>query len=312
MMNGTSAAFRVGLVFCLAGLAVGLRAFLSPDCFRGACSVSGLLSGGLVVVPGAATPQSERQEAPPSSVAPTLKTLADAQDQLFALIVNKDGLVRYGLLKSDAALQSALASLVRGYADMPTPPKDAPQDRLAFWCNAYNVNVLDQVLKAGMPKKVLDVEGLFDRRPIRVGRVSLTLNDLENTHIRPMGDPRVHAALNCAAVSCPALCGKAFRPETIDRQLDDQCRRWVNDPTKNRVENRILHLSMIFTWFESDFQVERFGSVIGFLRAYGNSDSGLGAFLAATDPGTAIEIESIQYDWKLNAAPTDGADAPGK
>jgi hypothetical protein len=38
-----------------------------------------------------------------------------------------------------------------------------------------------------------------------VGRGGLSLADLEHKIIRPYGDARIHAAINCASAGCPRL-----------------------------------------------------------------------------------------------------------
>lgn len=304
-MSGSGTGFRAGLVLSLAGGVIGVRAFFSPDCFRGACSVSGPMSGALIAGSGQDSDQQQQTPTTRPSVAPTLKTLADAQDALLSRVVDTNGLVRYSLLQSDTALRSALDSLVSGYAELPTPAAENTNKRLAFWCNAYNVNVMNEVLATGLPKRVLDVDGFFDKRVIRVGRLDLTLNDLENKYVRELGDPRIHAALNCAAVSCPALGRKAFRAETIDAQLDDLCVGWVNDTSRNRVDEATgtLHVSMIFKWFESDFTVKPYGSVTGFIRSFAKEDSAIGKHLKSRAKSGLVSIEYIEYDWTLNRAP---------
>jgi hypothetical protein len=39
----------------------------------------------------------------------------------------------------------------------------------------------------------------------RVGRGGMNLFDLEHKIIRPFGDPRIHAGINCASGGCPRL-----------------------------------------------------------------------------------------------------------
>ena len=125
--------------------------------------------------------------------------------QLLDAIVTVDGLVNYDLFKErKPVLQIGL--IVREYTKAEFP--DTPEKQLALWCNAYNANMLFQVMmersKPGFIS-VDKVDGLFDRRPITVASEGLTLNKLENERIRPMKDPRIHAALVCAAISCPVL-----------------------------------------------------------------------------------------------------------
>jgi hypothetical protein len=165
------------------------------------------------------------------------------------------------------------------------------------------------VMETDIPDRVIDVEGFFKSRAIVVGQQHLTLDRLENEFVRPMGDPRIHSALNCAAMSCPTLSRLAFRAATLDAQFDAQCRAWVNDPSKNRVDSSGIVLSEIFKWFASDFEVEPYEDRIGFLSHYATPGSEMAKTLAKR-PRPSIESERdeihfIPYDWSLNRSSSD-------
>ncbi|MCZ6836096.1 MAG: DUF547 domain-containing protein, partial [Planctomycetota bacterium] len=133
-----------------------------------------------------------------------------------------------------------------------------------------------------------------------------TLNILENDRIRPLGDPRTHAALVCAATSCPPLMAVPYFGPKIDEQLDAQCRLWVNDSQRNRVEDGKLLLSEIFKWYGVDFEVEPYGGVVGFVKTYATPGSDLASFL---DSNPDPEIEWLTYDWTLNRASANTVDS---
>lgn len=272
---------------------------------------------------------------PVKSIAPTLDSVADAFDELLAQIVTEDGLVKYSLLtapqsenpqdnNSTPNLHAALKSIVQAYALMPVPSlqdnkreaedtTSSNQDnqseskqtihnqRLAYLINAYNANVLMLVVEENLPLKVLDVDGFFDKKLIKVGRQDMTLNDLENKYIRVAGDPRIHAALNCAAISCPPISAKAYRTQTLDKQLNESCTLWVNDEKRNKVEKQTLKVSSIFTWFEKDFNVKPYNNTIGFLRHFAQPESKIGKLLEGVHKQNQTpELEYLEYDWSLN------------
>src|SRR5437763_1966360 len=118
----------------------------------------------------------------------------------------------------------------------------------------------------------------------------------EHEHLRKdFGEPRVHFAIVCASVTCPPLRSEAYRAADLDRQLDDQARRFLADPSRNRFDrrSRTLHLSSIFKWFREDFE-KAAGSLPAFVARY-------------VDPATAaaveepsVRIEFVDYDWSLN------------
>ena len=260
----------------------------------------------------AATPTSAPAQDPPPAapqVDPNARSsypvnsdmgMADrAFDLVLTEIVTQAGLVRYHALEADVHTgRLGLAIKRYGQADLPEDRKA----QIAYYCNVYNANLmLHALMEQHRPDftNLLDVKGLFDKRPVTVAGEPMPFNYLENDRIRPLGDPRIHAALVCGAMSCPPLRREVYRPEMLDVQLDDQCRRWVNDPSKNRVENGVLKLSEIFNWFGEDFNAAPYGGVVGFVRHYAAPGGELAAYLK-DNPDPAIEW--LPYDWSLNRA----------
>lgn len=173
--------------------------------------------------------------------------------------------------------------------------------RLAFWINAYNLLTLDLVRRHHPVASIRDIGSLF--RPVwkipvaRIEGSELTLDAIEHAILRPLGEPRIHAAIVCASKSCPPLRRVPFRPESIDADLDDAARRWLADPRKGVAldrASRTIRISRIFDWFEADF--EKGGGVIAFVTP----------FLAPADAawlrgsGRDAAIEYFDYDWSLN------------
>lgn len=228
-----------------------------------------------------------------------LAALDAVYGQLLRDAVTADGLVRYDLL-AETVSRGRLVLVVEGYASISTPKqRDAA---LAFLCNGYNANVLLMALDESRKpefKTVLDVPGFFDKRAITVGGKPMTLNDLENKVIRPFGDARIHAALVCAAMSCPPLRSEPFNADRLDEQLADQATRWVNDPTKNRLDRTGLEVSRIMEWYGEDFTREPYLGVAGFIRTYAKPDGDLARALAENPRAT---IRFLDYDWTLNQA----------
>jgi hypothetical protein len=74
-------------------------------------------------------------------------------------------------------------------------------------------------------------------------------------------DPRVHAALNCAAIGCPALRDEALAAVTLEALLDDGIRRVMADRSRsrNRMRDGRVEVSMVFKWFREEFEQGRQG-----------------------------------------------------
>ena len=215
-------------------------------------------------------------------------------------IVTPDGLVRYDVL-GESPRRRSLQAIVAVYAKADLPSGD--DEKLSFLCNAYNVNVLKMVVGETAKEdftSVMDIPGFFDTLSITVAGKQMTLNGLENEQIRPMGDPRIHAALVCAAMSCPPLRGEPYTAKRLDEQLNDQSRRWINDPTRNGIDEQgRLGVSMIMQWYGDDFSVDPYRGVVGFVRTFAEPAGPIGRRLSR---GDAPQVHFLKYDWRLNRA----------
>ena len=235
--------------------------------------------------------------APPVATAPALSPADAALAGVLKAIVTPDGFVRYDRIQGEVL--DALDQAVRGYAAAPRPADEA--GRIALWSNAYNANVLLMAHKESRKpafENVAKIPGFFDQRTITVAGERLTLNALENDRIRGIGDARIHAALVCAAVSCPPLRAEPFVGARLEAQLDDQARRWVDDATKNRVGASGLEVSRIFEWYGEDFVKPPYRSVADFIARHATPGTTI-AERAARGPSVTF----LEYDWTLNQAP---------
>ena len=206
----------------------------------------------------------------------------------------RGGLVAYDELRGSDILSRCTRDIESASPDaMPTPA-----DRLAFWINAYNLTVIQSVVRHDMPDRVTDVPGFFRGEKHVVAGRRVTLDEIESDIIRPSGDARIHAALVCAATSCPLLQPWAYTGEALDSQLDGASRGFLADENRNVVdwENRRVRLSKIFEWYGADFEAE-YGSVMGFVRAYGPNVQNR---RRANDDNADIEPQYLDYDWSLN------------
>jgi hypothetical protein len=174
-------------------------------------------------------------------------------------------------------------------------------ERLAFWTNAYNVLAIDLVTRNHPAESIRELGSLF--RPVwkreagSIGGRSYSLDEIEHEILRPMGEPRIHAAIVCASTSCPSLRREPYRASRLDLQLDDSLRRWLADPRKGaRIDRgkRTLFLSRIFDWFAEDFESR--GGVLAFLRPY--FPGPIRRFVEAQ--GDALRVRYLEYDWRLN------------
>jgi hypothetical protein len=194
--------------------------------------------------------------------------------------------VDYAGLRANADWKAVVASLAACQPD--GLRGDAA---LAFWINAYNVLAIDLVLHHYPVEGIRDIGSLL--RPVwkreagRVGGRPVSLHEIEHEILRPRGDPRIHVALVCASLSCPALLRAPYRAEDVDRQLNAQARSFLDDSRKGAVlEGRTLRLSRIFDWFAKDFAPE--GGVVAWVARY------------RPELNRAERVRYFDYDWSLN------------
>lgn len=205
--------------------------------------------------------------------------------------------VDYRALKRDPEWNAMLAQL----GSINPQSLSSRESRLAFWINAYNVLAIDTVLRSYPVDSIKDVGSLF--RPVwkrEAGRIhgrGYTLDEIEHEILRPMHEPRIHAAIVCASISCPNLLREPYEADRLEDQLDDSVRAWLRRPEKGLLLDRMedsVRLSPLFEWFEKDFGGR--SGVLAFVARYADSEDG--SWLRARGDGVAIEY--FDYDWGLN------------
>lgn len=177
----------------------------------------------------------------------------------------------------------------------------ARDEQLAYWINLYNALTVDVVLDHYPVDSIRDIDispGLFSvgpwgRKLVTVEGEALSLNDIEHRILRPIWqDPRIHYAVNCAAIGCPNLQAQAFTGDNADSMMEDAGRAFVNDPRGVSISGNRVTVSRIYDWFIEDFE----RSERGILRHLGEyAEPELAARL--TDIGA---LHDTYYDWSLN------------
>jgi len=171
-------------------------------------------------------------------------------------------------------------------------------EQFAFYVNAYNAWTIKLIL-SGYPgvKSIKDLGNIFKspwkKKICRIDGDVITLDDIEHNILRPrFKDPRVHFAINCAALSCPPLISEPYGGDTLDQQLDDSTRAFINNPERNYLKGDSLYVSKIFKWFAKDFNDD----AIGFFLKYANKE--FKKELEAKKD--RIKVKYLHYDWSLN------------
>ncbi len=224
-----------------------------------------------------------------------------------------NGLVDYAAIRADrTGLDNYIDELGSTSA---TAVNSAPRDtQLAFWINAYNACTMRRVVdhypierRAGLASIVNRVRGMpansirqipntFDGAFCTVAGKERSLDEIEHEIIRPMGEPRIHFAVNCAALSCPALAAEPYTGDALDEQLDASVAALVANSAHYRLERNsrpVVHLNKVLDWYKDDFGGEQ--GVLSFLLPY--LPEGDREFIESNGPA---QIEFEHYDWTLN------------
>jgi hypothetical protein len=212
---------------------------------------------------------------------------------LLAKYVKKGDVDYQGFKTDEKKLDQYLAVL-----ETVNSKKLSRNEQFAFYINAYNAWTIKLIL-SGYPgvQSIKDLGTIFKspwkKKICRIDGDVITLDDIEHKIIRPtFKDPRVHFAINCAALSCPPLISQPYLGSTLDLQLDDSTRAFVNDPKSNYFISNALHVSKIFKWFSEDFN----NDIIGFFLKYAKDD-----FKKELESKRKeIKIKYLHYDWSLN------------
>lgn len=181
--------------------------------------------------------------------------------------------------------------------------------QLAFLINVYNASTVDVILEEYPDiDSIKNIGFLFssawNQEFASLFGEPVTLDEIEHDMIRGWGrykEPRIHFAVNCAAIGCPALRGEAFVGDKLEMQLDDSTKKFLQDRSRNYFDNGRMYISSIFDWYEEDFEKGWGGanSVAEFLAAYATEldvDVATANKLRADD----IRIRHLRYDWDLN------------
>lgn len=318
LLAGSQEASREAFIRLLvAGGALVALSFLPPILKRLGVRAPGGSAALLLVAALAVAPRGvPAQVQPDTGVSAPVESLTDhaAFTEVLARVVHPPR-VDYASLKAERdGLDGYLETLAE------TDPEalgSAGEDaRLAFWINAYNACMLRQVIdhypikkkKGGLfsrlksavvsrpDNSVWQISDVFSGDFCEVAGRERSLDEIEHEIIRPMGEPRIHFAVNCAARSCPQLWPEAYTAERVRAQLDRAVRTFVDTPAHFSLaaaaEDPELRLNKVLDWFGEDFGGK--DGLRTFFAPYVREDQAT----LLLDPDT--DIEFFDYDWTLN------------
>ncbi|MEP2277808.1 DUF547 domain-containing protein [Maribacter sp.] len=198
-----------------------------------------------------------------------------------------NGKVKYAAIKSNPDVLNEVLNSAKGVS----VSKSNATTYQAFWINAYNLLVINGIVKNYPLKSPLDVAGFFDKTKYEVAGKSVTLNGIENDLLRAQfpTEPRFHFVLVCAGLGCPPIINAAYKPNLLEGQLQKQTVLAINNPKFIKVNKTKVQISQLFEWYKGDF--EQNGSTVDFINTYRKEQL----------PDNA-KVSYYSYDWSLNEA----------
>lgn len=230
--------------------------------------------------------------APPESAAAGSRPPDAAWAEVLSRFVDDAGRIDFtGLAKSPSDLDATLAWIARVSPASDPGSFPTPQSKLAYYVNAYNAIAMYDVIRSSFPPDLNAVKvRFFYKNRFQVGGEYISLYALENKVIRPMGDPRIHFALNCMARGCPRLPREPFRADELDAQLEREANEFFREERNVQLDPSAatVRLSQILEFYTEDF-LKAAPSLIEYVNRYRDEKIPAG-----------WKVGFIPYDWTLN------------
>lgn len=257
-------------------------------------------------IPGSQTQQQTAQEK--QAVVSSEPLNYDIYAEVLKRYVDEDGFVDYQGLQLDS---EQLRAFNQALGEVPSEQFESwsEPDQIAFLINAYNSFTLQSIIdQTPIKASIRDIPGVWRIRRFNVAGQSKTLDDIEHGTLRKdYLEPRIHAALNCTAISCPRLRTEPYTGDRLDAQLDEQVRQWLDSPHGLQINRdaNVVSLSAIFDWFGEDW-IPAYSTETGFA---GNQKqrSALNFISNYVSPDDReylqqgnYNVNYLEYDWALN------------
>jgi len=199
------------------------------------------------------------------------------------------------------------------------------EDKIAFWLNAYNIQMLKIItdnypIKSSRilrlypgwgPNSILHIKGIWTNYKFLVMDEEFTLSEIDKRFFRKeFDDPRIFFAISRASLSSPPLRNEPYYGHKLNEQLDDQARRFLSGPLAFRTdkEKQRVYLSSLFQLssygreFISKFAIDKkfknqeptTRAVLNFITNYVSRDK-----VSFLEVGK-YSVKFMKYDWTIN------------
>jgi hypothetical protein len=191
-------------------------------------------------------------------------------------------------------------------------------EEMALYINAYNAytvkTVADHPCKVRFgrfcypTKSIWDIgtlgQSVWEMKLAAVGGKEFSLDEIEGYLRSNFSEPKIHACLVCASVSCPDLRLEAYEASKLSAQMNDQMTSFLANPNKGFAldeSTETIYVSNIFNWYENDFNeyMKKFynGTVLDFIIT--NVPKQYQTYLLRHQ--LSLTVNYFNYNWRLNS-----------
>ena len=192
------------------------------------------------------------------------------------------------------------------------------EEQVAFWINAHNICTLELIInnypiKASRfrmifypSKSIMQISGARNNNYFEIMGREYSLEEMEKFALELYGDPRVLFGINYGALGSPPLRNEPYLAHQLEKQLDNQARRFLGRKNGFYIDSAQLYISPIFEWNIDSF-VEYYGTDIRY-RAHPKQTRAIFNFIEEYKGlGWSRILESDKFrlryqkfDWRLN------------
>lgn len=176
------------------------------------------------------------------------------------------------------------------------------KQQMAFLINAYNSFTVELILNnypvSSIRSFKIAIGSPWKKEFFNLLGKKRNLDWIEHKNLRvKFSEARIHFAVNCASIGCPALNENAFTYKNLEEELQRSMIKFLSDKSRNYVDekNKKLYLSQIFFWFTEDFQ-KNGSSVEKFVANYITNDEKQRIEIKSGK----FELDKTDYNWDLN------------
>lgn len=252
-------------------------------------------------------------------------------EPIFTEYVNEQGMANYQELRRHRLeLKALLAQLA--ILDPQQYQSWTKQEKIAFWINTHNIKMLD-IIVSNYPIESKRFDRLWwPPNSIRhipprgevgtpkwngykfiVMDEEFTLYEIENRFFKKeFPDPRIFLTLSLASLDGPPLANKPYYGKDLDKQLEQQAKRFLSTPSGIRIDRRTdkVYLSVLFEpkwpWYGRQFlaayatdkkfksQSPEMAAVLSFICNYLDTPD-----VSYLETGN-YSVTFKAYDWRVN------------